>query len=209
MVANAVLRSLFEIPSLIAMKSYEARTVKQLIGCHNAGERIKYVFFWGHTPPHDGSINQACFSQWYDAPFELDDILFPTSEHYMMAQKALLFEDKTAYESILNSAHPGEAKSIGRTVQNFNQSIWDGNRFEIVVKANYYKFSQNEPLKQYLLNTSSRVLVEASPRDTIWGIGLAQNHPKAELPHAWKGLNLLGFALMEARKRLGENHPVG
>lgn len=190
------------------MKSYETRTVKQLINCYNAGGRIKYVFFWEHTPPSDGSINQSCFSQWYGAPFEVNGILFPTAEHYMMAQKALLFEDQAAYQNILNSSHPGEAKSIGRTVQEFNQSIWDSNRFEIVVQASYYKFSQNELLKQYLLNTASRVLVEASPRDTIWGIGMAQDHPRVELPPAWKGLNLLGFALMEARKRLSDNHLI-
>ncbi|MDJ0633261.1 MAG: NADAR family protein [Xenococcaceae cyanobacterium MO_188.B29] len=72
-------------------------------------------------------------------------------------------------------------------------------RSPIVVKGNLAKFSQKEALKEFLLNTKERILVEASPRDRIWGIGLGQNNPDAANPYQWQGLNLLGFALMEVR----------
>ncbi|QFT55353.1 Swarming motility protein YbiA [Microbulbifer sp. THAF38] len=120
----------------------------------------------------------------------------------MMYHKAKLFGDSNACKKILASPNPGEAKSIGRQVVGFNQNMWDKKRFDIVVNANLAKFSQNIELKEFLLNTENRVLVEASPVDNIWGIGLAQDSPKAQDPNTWKGLNLLGFALMEVRDKL-------
>ena len=120
----------------------------------------------------------------------------------MMAEKALLFEDKQIYEQIINSAKPGKVKELGRRVRNFNQGIWEENRFEIVVRGNFYKFSQNKELSRFLKNTNDRVLVEASPVDSIWGIGLAQNDENAKIPYFWNGLNLLGYALMETRDLL-------
>jgi ribA/ribD-fused uncharacterized protein len=71
-----------------------------------------------------------------------------------------------------------------------------------VVEGNLHKFSQDENLKEFLLNTNERILVEASPMDKIWGIGLAADHPNIENPILWKGENLLGFALMEVRDEL-------
>ena len=75
-------------------------------------------------------------------------------------------------------------------------------RFDIVVKGNLLKFSQNEHLKEFLVNTGNRILVEASPTDRIWGIGMQQGEPGIEAPKKWNGLNLLGFALMEVRDEL-------
>ena len=119
----------------------------------------------------------------------------------MMAEKARLF-DGSATDAILTASNPGEAKKLGRQIRNFDQAIWEAHRFEIVVRGNLAKFSQHGSLKQYLLGTGDRVLVEASPRDRIWGIGLSASDPAAPNPYDWKGLNLLGFALMAVREQL-------
>ena len=120
----------------------------------------------------------------------------------MMYHKAKLFGDNQACERVLGASNPGEAKAIGREVIGFNQELWNEKRFEIVVNANLAKFSQNKELSQFLLSTGNRVLVEASPVDKIWGIGLSQDNPASGNPNTWKGMNLLGFALMEVRDQL-------
>jgi ribA/ribD-fused uncharacterized protein len=120
----------------------------------------------------------------------------------MMYQKALLFNDKVAAQKLLSANNPGEAKSIGREVRGFEQKKWEENRFNIVVSGNFAKFNSNPKLKEFLLNTGKRILVEASPVDKIWGIGLAEDNPACENPNLWKGSNLLGFALMEVRDQI-------
>lgn len=117
----------------------------------------------------------------------------------MMAQKALLFGDKQTYDKIVNTNSPGEAKALGREVRDFEQTTWEEKRLEIVVKGSLAKFGQHLNLREFLLNTKERVLVEASPVDSIWGIGLAAEDEKAANPEKWEGLNLLGFVLMETR----------
>ena len=87
-------------------------------------------------------------------------------------------------------------------MRNFDQLLWDEKKFEIVVRGNVAKFGQNPELKAFLLTTSARVLVEASPLDRVWGVGLAADDPLIEDPRNWQGENLLGFALMETRRRL-------
>ncbi len=176
--------------------------VNWLIQKYDTEEWIKFLFFWGHKPNQDGSIGKTCFSQWFDRGFTVDEIEYKTAEHWMMAGKARLFEDTEMLEKILVSKTPGEAKKLGRKVRNFDGEVWEQHRTEIVVQGNIHKFEQNEDLKTFLMNTNSRVLVEASPRDRIWGIGLGQNNVNANNPHQWRGLNLLGFALMEVRDRL-------
>lgn len=114
----------------------------------------------------------------------------------MMYHKAKLFGDNKACEKVLLASNPSEAKSIGREVIGFNHSTWEENRFNIVVNANLAKFSQNGKLREYLLGTGDRVLVEASPVDKIWGIGMGHDSATKEAPNTWEGLNLLGFALM-------------
>lgn len=136
------------------------------------------------------------------APFVVDGHRFASAEHFMMAEKARLFGDFEILDKIIHAPNPGAAKAFGREVRGFKQDIWDDNRFEIVVAANMAKFSQNESLKAFLLSTNERVLVEASPVDKIWGIGLAEEAENIENPLTWKGLNLLGFALMEVRTQL-------
>ena len=166
------------------------------------GEHIKFLFFWGHHPAKDGSITKTCFSQWWVAPFEVEGILYKTAEHWMMAEKARLFNDDAALQQALAAKTPAEAKEAGRMVRNFDAAAWDRQKFDIVVRGNGHKFSQHGELKTFLLSTNDRVLVEASPVDRIWGIGMAADHPAIENPSAWKGENLLGYALMEVRDEL-------
>ena len=169
---------------------------------YEQGERIKYIFFWGHQPSRNGVITKTCLSQWWEQDFVVEDILYRSAEHWMMAEKARLFEDEEHLQHILAAVSPAAAKKWGRKVRNFDQKTWEAHRFEIVKNGNLHKFSQNEDLKQYLLQTGERVLVEASPYDKIWGIGKKADFPGIENPHHWDGLNLLGFALMATRDLL-------
>lgn len=176
------------------------RNNEQLCAWLQQKNRGKYVFFWGHRPPKKG-VNQSCFSQWFSATFNDNGVHYATAEHFMMAEKARLF-DNSMRDKILAAKTPGEAKKLGREIRYFENTIWEKHRFDIVVQANLLKFSQNEALKDYLLATGDRILVEASPVDKIWGIGLAADHVHVQTPAKWKGLNLLGYALMEVRSQL-------
>ncbi|MBL3655858.1 NADAR family protein [Fulvivirga sediminis] len=166
-------------------------------------ENVKYLFFWGHTKKK-GEVNQSCFSQWYESSFEVSGITYKTAEHWMMYHKALIFKNDDIANKIIQCATPAEAKKLGRKVKGFDDKVWNDERYDLVRRGNIHKFNQNQSLGEYLLNTNNRVLVEASPVDAIWGIGLAKDNEKAQNVKDWKGLNLLGFALMEARDFLNE-----
>lgn len=181
------------------MQTYD---LNWLTAQYQAKKKLKYLYFWGHTPRADGEISNVCFSQWYHAPFNIDGVTYPTAEHFMMAQKAQLFGDTAIFEQITHAKHPKQAKDLGRKVANFNEKIWNEKRFDIVVTGNLAKFSQHAELKAFLLNTGNRVLVEASPYDKIWGVGLSKDDDKIANPLQWNGLNLLGFALMDVRDKL-------
>ena len=168
----------------------------------DADEKIKYIFFWGHRKKKDGSLSQSCFSQWWEQSFLVEGKEYKTAEHWMMAGKAKLFDDQEILEKILLAKTPGEAKALGRKVRNFDNTTWEAHRYEIVKQGNLHKFSQHEDLKEFLLNTGDRVLVESSPVDFIWGIGMVKDKEGIDNPHNWRGPNLLGFALMEVRDEL-------
>jgi len=185
------------------------RNTQDLIEAIDSGQDPKYLFFWGHQPAKDGSIGKSCFSQWFEAPFVVDGERFATAEHFMMAEKARLFGDETTRARALAARTPGEAKKLGRQVADFDEAVWLRERFGIVVRANHAKFSQNQSLGDYLLGTGERVLVEASPVDAVWGIGLAADDLDAARPGQWPGLNLLGFALMEVREALRSGLDTG
>ncbi|MFE1249882.1 NADAR family protein [Streptomyces sp. NPDC058735] len=173
-----------------------------LIRAVHAGARIRYLRFWGHRPLPDGRIGASCLSQWWPAPFSVDGVEYATAEHWMMAAKARLFEDAAAERSVLAAGDPAGAKKAGRLVRGFDETTWRRERFRIVVEGSVHKFAAHPRLREYLLSTGDRVLVEASPVDRIWGIGLAADDEAAGDPERWRGPNLLGFALMEARERL-------
>lgn len=180
--------------------------VDSLLDFTRHGGRPKYVFFWGHTSKQGGAgVGKHCLSQWYEAPFTIDGVTYPTAEHWMMAAKARLFGDGEVRARILAAGNPGAAKALGREVRGFDGERWNAARVEIVVQGNLAKFGQHPALGTFLVNTNDRVLVEASPVDLIWGIGLAEDDPRAENPELWRGLNLLGFALMEVRDRLHQS----
>ncbi|ADB30813.1 conserved hypothetical protein [Kribbella flavida DSM 17836] len=179
-----------------------ARSTADLLEGLASTKRYKYVFFWGDTPSADGQADASCLSQWYRAPFTVGEVRYPTAEHWMMAAKARLFGDRDAERDVLAAGHPQQAKAIGRTVRGFDTEVWQQHRFDLVVEGNVRKFEQNPVLRDYLLGTGERVLVEASPVDRIWGIGLAADDERAEHPDQWRGLNLLGFALMQVRDQL-------
>ncbi|WP_236725133.1 NADAR family protein [Amycolatopsis orientalis] len=182
--------------------SLNPRSVDEVVRLQRAGKRVKFLFFWGHQPRRDGTIGPECFSQWWPARFTIDGETFSTAEHYMMWRKALLFDDAESAARILRARHPREAKALGREVRGFEQSRWEDERYGIVLDGTVAKFGQHPELRDFLLGTKNRVLVEASPLDTIWGIGLAADHPRVENAEHWRGLNLLGFALGEARTKL-------
>ena len=181
-------------------------TVDKIKKRFDTEDRLKYIFFWGHRPRKDGQVSQSCFSQWWEEAFTVDGVTYKSAEHYMMAGKAKLFGDEETLQKIIYCRTPAEAKKLGRQVRNFDNDAWLANRYEIVLKGNKHKFSQSEAMKAVLLNTGNRVLVEASPVDPIWGIGLAADFRGIENPHNWKGLNLLGFVLMEVRDWLLSNN---
>lgn len=186
------------------MKPEDVRSLDDLkiLVCQN--EPLKYQFFWGHTPQIPDQIDQSCLSNWFPAKFVVEGVEYSTTEHFMMAEKARLFQDKDILSQILEASSPGAAKSLGRKVSGFEEGIWRKHRFGIVVAGNYAKFSQNAVMGELLRRTGSKILVEASPRDRIWGIGMGQNNENAENPLLWRGINLLGFALMEVRERLAQ-----
>ena len=172
------------------------------------GASVDFLFFWGHTPKEPPAVDASCLSQWFPCGFSVDGVRYRTAEHWMMAEKARLFGDHGALERVLVAATPADAKKIGREVRGYVDAEWAAARSGAVVRGNVAKFGENAELGAFLRATRDRVLVEASPRDRVWGIGMGASNPDARDPSKWRGQNLLGFALMEARSRLFEDAAV-
>ena len=158
----------------------------------------EFLFFWGHHNKNN-KITKSCLSQWWPCKFKSNNIEYNCAEQYMMSEKAKLFKDEKAYQLIIKESSQAKIKKLGRLIKNFNDEEWNINKIDIVLEGNILKFSQNEELKNFLIETGDKILVEASPYDKIWGIGLDENNPDAKNPYKWKGENLLGFTLMEVR----------
>jgi ribA/ribD-fused uncharacterized protein len=186
----------------ITFQVMDARTRSDLISEMAAGARPEFLFFWGHTASPGQAVGKWVLSQWWPVEFTVDGVRYASAEHFMMAEKARLFDDKEMLERILASETPADAKKLGRAVKDFDQDAWVRARYDIVVRASTAKFGQHPDLRDFLLATGNKVLVEAAPRDTIWGIGLGADNPRAQDPAQWRGQNLLGFALMDARAHL-------
>jgi ribA/ribD-fused uncharacterized protein len=151
---------------------------------------MEFTFFW------NGPL-----SQWSTSPFMgIDGLMYNCCEQAMMAQKALLFKDKATFKKIMATTNPKEHKSLGKQVKNFNQIIWDTMSYLIVYDINILKFSQCPKHKEALLATGDTILVEASPSDLIWGIGMCEDDPRAKDMSQWKGQNRLGFILTKVRE---------
>jgi len=173
-----------------------------------AGRIFVYRPFW-RIDADDGIEGDRVFSQWWPSAFAVDGQRYATAEHFMMAEKARLMGDEATRARILRATDAREAKKLGRAVKPWDEARWVGARFDIVTRASLAKFSAKAALRDHLLSTEDAVLVEASPLDRVWGIGLGPRNPAVGRPAEWLGLNLLGFALMRARGILrGELPPV-
>ena len=144
---------------------------------------------------------QGPFSQWHPSEFVIDGVTYCCCEQYMMAEKARLFKDEAVLKEIMNAKDPARHKYLGRRVKGFIKDKWEAVAKDIVFKANLAKFSQNKKLKETLINTKDSVIAEASPYDTIWGIGLKASDPRAKDRTKWRGKNWLGEALMKVREQ--------
>lgn len=151
----------------------------------------KFTFFWGGP-----------FSQWWDSPFTADGVKYSCAEQYMMAGKATMFEDYETLAAIMKTGSPREQKALGRQVKNFDDEQWRMHARDVVFRGNILKFSQDTELKNILLETVGTTLVEASPHDKLWGIGLGEDDPLAHNRATWQGENWLGEVLNKVRSSL-------
>jgi hypothetical protein len=174
----------------------------ELLAALRAGEHFHFVLFLDPRPTPDGRTGPAVLSQWWPCRFTHDGRGFPTAEHAMMYAKARLFGDAATAGRIAAAWHPLEAKALGRTVHDFDETRWQAERLGIVKAINLAKFSQNPALSAYLQSTGQAVLAESSPTDLIWGTGIPSTDPRATRPAEWPGKSLLGFALMQVRAEL-------
>lgn len=151
----------------------------------------KFTLFYG-----------GIFSQWYQCSFTIDGIGYNCAEQYMMAQKASLFGDHVRYDQIMASRDPSEQKALGKLVRGFSKSAWEAVARDVVFRASMAKFTSSAGLLKGLLKTRGTLLVEASPTDVIWGIGLGEYDERALNPAEWRGMNWLGQVLTDAREQL-------
>ena len=152
----------------------------------------EFTYFWG---------KEGVFSNFYPKSFMFHGARVYTSEQAFMMLKAKEFGDMKTYKQLLSAKHPAHAKSLGRKVSNYDDKRWSDVRYERMVEVLTYKF-RDADLKEALLSTGESTLVEASPFDKIWGVGMAAHDPNISNPQMWKGQNLLGKALMEVRSKL-------
>ena len=157
------------------------------------------IYFWGTREEH------GYLSNWYKSKFIVQDIEYSCVEQFMMYKKAILFEDTLTGKKILSAKSPATIKKLGKSVTPFIESIWKEKREEIVYEGIRAKFEQNPELLQKLLATGDAMLVEASPQDSIWGIGLSAAEARRVSPDKWEGENLLGKILMRVREDLANS----
>lgn len=162
-----------------------------------------YLFFWGHTRQN------GYLSNFYPASFKDESLTYNCSEQYFMKKKQELFDPTNVKlaKQIMSEYRPTKIKQYGRMVKNYDEKKWTEVRYNIMLDANILKFKQNDYLLQELLKTTNDVIVEASPRDKIWGIGLSESAARKIAPQKWPGYNLLGKALMETRDKLNIKKP--
>lgn len=168
---------------------------------------FEYRYFWGHTPRPDGKMSNACLSQWWPCTFTVRGVAYSSAEQWMMACKAREFGDQATLAEIMATHDPAAVKALGREVQGFDTARWDAVRFDRVTTGNVAKFGDDPGLREFLESTGDAILVEAAPRDQIWGIGLSAGNEKAKDPRTWRGRNLLGFALVRTRAILRQELP--
>ena len=155
---------------------------------------------------HNPEEENGYLSNWYLSEFTIDDIAFSSMEQYMMYEKAILFHDQETAGKILQTDNVAEIKALGRTVQNFDDTVWGQSREEIVYKGVFEKFRQNPELRKRLERTGEEVIAECAVKDKIWGIGLSMKDEDRFCVERWKGQNLLGKILMDVRKDIKQGN---
>lgn len=171
--------------------------IQNLISSGRTFTREDFIFFWSGRKFK--KVTKTCFSQWYPSKFIVGGKEYNCAEQFMMAKKAQVFGDNEILQQIMMASDARTIKKLGREVKNFDPAIWNDKKFEIVVQGNLAKFTQNAELRDFLISTGDKILVEASPYDKIWGVGMEESSPEVIMPERWKGQNLLGFALMKVR----------
>jgi ribA/ribD-fused uncharacterized protein len=157
-----------------------------------------HVYFWG----------DPTLSNWGPAEFNHKGLKFHNSEQAFMYEKALYFSDKEIAQKILENDNPRTAKDLGRKVKNFDIESWSGASYDYMIDVCYAKFKQNKDLGEILLSTGNKTIVEGSPYDKIWGVGLHWASEEILDEANWEGLNWLGDALMEVRRMLKHDEAV-
>lgn len=182
---------------MVYKQKYNVNNVKDL--AQNRGVKG----FYGHNSKNH-IVGVECFSQFFKAEFVINELKFSCAEQYMMYMKAKTFgEDRLANEILGLGYDPYKSKKLGRSrMANFDSKLWDSLSPKVVLDGNIAKFSQNPDILRVLANTGQTILVEATNNDFIWGNGLHISDSKLSKPTEWKGLNQLGFALMEVRDLL-------
>ena len=157
------------------------------------GDKERYTLFFGIQSP---------FSQFHPSKFTIDGVMYRCAEQYVMYCKAMTFKDYSTAKKIMETKDPKIMKRLGRKVRNFNKQRWLAKSKAIVRKASLAKFTQNSKLKDKLLKTVGTILVEASPWDTVWGIGRYASDPKSKFKKYWRGKNWLGYILTDVRDQI-------
>jgi ribA/ribD-fused uncharacterized protein len=139
------------------------------------------------------------FSNQAEYPIQINDIRYPSVEHYFQAQKAKEFGDEETYKKMLDTPSGKAVKALGKKVTNFHKEVWDAKRLEIMMRGVKAKFVQHPELQKQLLETGDRQIGEADARSSFWGIGTSENTDKSADPSKWKGQNRLGKILMALR----------
>ena len=155
---------------------------------------------------HNPDEENGYLSNWYLSEFTVDDITFSSMEQYMMYEKAILFHDQETAKKILQTDNVAEIKALGRTVQNFDDTVWGQSREEIVYKGVFEKFRQNPELRKRLERTGEEIIAECAVKDRIWGIGLSMKDEDRFCVERWNGQNLLGKILMDVRKDIKQGN---
>ena len=150
----------------------------------------KFFLFWSGP-----------LSQWHLSTFNDGMNEYNCAEQYMMFQKALHFKDYESADAIMQAKDPRRQKRLGRQVKNFNEKRWNEIAREVVYFGNLLKFTQNKDLLFYLVNCTETI-VEASPVDKIWGIGLDAANPDCLDRSKWLGKNWLGQVLTKVRDNM-------
>ena len=180
--------------------SETVKTLKEQVAIKNkllfGTKVVDAVFFHKPSEPY------GFLSNWYSSPFDLDGVHFSSAEQFIMYQKCMIFGDEESAYRVLGTKDTKEQQYIGRTAKGYVSKIWAGVRQVVALRALMAKFEQNEDLKQKLLETGDAILVECARTDKIWACGIRLDDDKRFDAANWDGENILGFALMEVRKRL-------